>query len=139
MPADLDKQDNFERFEEKYSRQRSSAVREVERIVLGHEVGLDGYTTVEQAHTLCDLFPLSESDRLLDVGAGRGWPGFHVGECRSCNLVSTDVPVGALTQARTAAAARAIRGRCQFVVADGRALPFPPAYFNGIVHADVFC
>ncbi len=37
---------------EKYARSRPDAVQQVERAVLGHEVGLNGYTTVEQAQAL---------------------------------------------------------------------------------------
>jgi ubiquinone/menaquinone biosynthesis C-methylase UbiE len=139
MQPDSGRQDNFDHFEEKYSRPRSDAVRQVERAVLGHEIGLDGYTTVDQAHALCDGLRLNDADRLLDLGSGRGWPGFHIAECRSCSLVSTDVPLGALVQARTSACTRAIRDRSQFVVADGRALPFLAGYFHAIAHADVFC
>jgi ubiquinone/menaquinone biosynthesis C-methylase UbiE len=139
MQPDPGRQDNFDHFEEKYSRPRSDAVRRVERAVLGHEIGLDGYTTVDQAHALCGALQLTEADRLLDLGSGRGWPGFHIAECRPCSLVSTDVPVGALIQARASARDRVIRDRSHFVATDGRALPFPAGYFHAVAHADVFC
>lgn len=45
MTPEIEKQDNFFFFQEKYSRPRSPAARQVERAVLGHEVSLNGYTT----------------------------------------------------------------------------------------------
>lgn len=42
----VDKQVNFDLFQEKYSQPRTRAARQVEQVVFGHEVGLNGYTTV---------------------------------------------------------------------------------------------
>ena len=109
------------------------AVQQVECAVLGHEVGLDGYTTVEQAEALQDHLALSSSARLLDVGAGHGWPGSHLAASTGCRLVATDVPVDVLR------AAKRYIGKASAVSADGRALPFPPGGFDAVVHADVLC
>ena len=69
---------------------------------------------------------------LLDVGAGRGWPGSHVARTSGCRLVSTDVPWDALLTAKT-------RPGIEVVAAQGGALPFRGDTFDAIVHADVFC
>ena len=47
------RQDNLDYFSGKYSETRSRTARQVERVGLGHEVGLNGYTTLDQAQALC--------------------------------------------------------------------------------------
>ena len=124
-------------FERKYARTRATAARRLERAALGHEVGLNGYTTLEQAHVLCGRLDLPPGALLLDVGAGRGWPGSHVARTSGCRLVSTDVPWDALLDAKARhAPSQAGDG---VVAADGGALPFRTDHFDGIVHADVLC
>ncbi len=134
-----DQQGNFEFFRDKYSRPQSDAAREVERTVLGHAVGLNGYTTVEQADGLCDVLVLGPTHRLLDVGAGRGWPGSHLAGSSGCRLVSTDVPLDALWEAKSNLEAAGLRERSETAAADGRALPFRSECFDAVVHADVLC
>ena len=122
-----------------YTETRSRAARQVERVALGHEVGLGGYTTVDQAQALCDLLPLSPTSMLLDIGAGRGWPGSNVAQSHGCRLVSTDVPWMALREARADGIAGGGSPRRDVVAADGRGLPFGKTVFDAVVHADVFC
>ena len=137
MTRDLPPQDNFDSFVEKYSQSRSRASRQVEREALGHEVGLNGYTTTKQAQALCNRLQLQSTGRLLDVGAGRGWPGTHVADSSGCRLVSTDVPLDALRDVKRRVYGSRVRRAV--VAADGRALPFTSNCFHAIVHADVFC
>lgn len=139
MAIELDKQDNFDFFQKKYSRRRTQATAQVERAVLGHEVGLNGYTTVEQARDLCDFLELTVNNHLLDVGGGHGWPGLHIAQESACRLTSTDIPLEALREAKVNVQARGLQADTEVVAADGRALPFRSACFDGIVHADVFC
>ncbi len=133
------KQDNYDLFREKYSRPRKQAVLQVERTVLGHDAGLNGYTTVEQAQELCDHLNLSAGSRLLDVGSGRGWPGLHLARETSCAIVCTDIPLDALRDARTRVETHCRESNTEVVAADGRVLPFQTGSFDGVVHADVFC
>jgi ubiquinone/menaquinone biosynthesis C-methylase UbiE len=133
------KQDNLEGFRQEYSRPQSDSERQVERTVLGHEVGLNGYTTVEQAQALSDSLHLTPRSRVLDVGAGRGWPGLHLARSSRCNLLSTDVPLSAMLEARAVFEEQGLRENTEVVVADGRGLPFSPESFDAVVHADVLC
>lgn len=139
MAPELDKQHNFDFFQKKYSRSRTQAAHQVERAVLGHEVGLNGYTTVEQAEELCDYLNLTVNNHLLDVGGGRGWPGLHIAQESTCGLASTDIPLDALREAKVNVEARGLQADTEVIAADGRALPFRSECFDGIVHADVFC
>ncbi len=126
-------------FREQYERTRSEAGRQVERLVLGHEVGLNGYTTVDQAQRLSECLNLSPDSVLLDLGAGRGWPGTYLGWSTQCRVVLSDIPVEALKQARTYAEGRGISRLVSCVCAEGMTLPFDHDCFDGVVHADVFC
>ncbi|MFQ5676808.1 MAG: SAM-dependent methyltransferase [bacterium] len=83
---------NLDFFVEKYSRQRGQASRQIEKIILGHDVGLNGYTTLQQAQVLCDALGLTNNSNLLDVGCGCGWPGLYIAQKSGCRLNSTDIP-----------------------------------------------
>ena len=133
------KQDNLEDFHEEYSRPQSDAARLVERAVHGHEVGLNGYTTMEEAQSLAEWLLLTAKSRVLDLGAGRGWPGLHFASLSGCSLVSTDVPLSAMHEARSVFEGWGLQNNTDVVVADGRELPFAPECFDAIVHADVLC
>ena len=125
-------EDNLEFFELKYAAARARAGRRIEEVALGETVGLNGYTTVAQAQTLCEHLGLEARATLLDVGAGQGWPGSHVAEMTGCRLVSTDIPWEALLVAQL---------RCETAVVQARGgwLPFRGDSFDAIVHADLLC
>ena len=127
-----DKQTDRDFFEAKYSRHRSAAARQVERVALGHEVGLNGYTTVPEAQVLSDQLLLRPGNLLLEVGAGRGWPGSYIAHVHGARLISTDLSLDALLEAKRNTAAGV-------VAADGRALPVQTGGVTAAVHADVFC
>ena len=131
--------DPVDRLRERYAQPQGDVARRVERAVLGHAVGLNGFTTVAQAETLCGVLPVTAGGRLLEVGCGYGWPGFHVAQRHACDLVGSDVPLDALRYAHENAGVRQLGEHARFVAADGRALPFRSAVFDAIVHADTFC
>ena len=124
--------DNVAFFEQKYAKSRAKAALRIEEAALSQTVGLNGYTTTEEAQTPCEHLDLAPAATLLDVGAGRGWPGSHVARTSGCRLVSTDMPWDALLAAK-------MRRGTEVVAAQGGALPFPGDTFDAIVHADVFC
>ena len=67
-----------ERFRQRYSQPVSAAAAAVEREAIGGNFGASGYTTVAQAEALAKRLELSPGVRLLDIGAGRGWPGLYL-------------------------------------------------------------
>ena len=138
MPSQKEGQDNLQSFQERYSRRRGPGTRQLEETVFGQELGVIGYTTVEQAVELSLTLGLTERSRLLEVGAGQGWPGWYIAQSIGCNLVSTDVPQEALREARSSSIGRRHQERQSVVGADARTLPFRSGSFEGIVHADVF-
>ena len=134
----MEKQHNFDSFVQKYSRPHLPASRQLVQMVLGHDLGRNGYTTLEQAQLLCDSLGLQKESYLLEIGGGDGWPGVHLAETSGCTFISSDIPFPALCAAQATIDARGLGARAKVVAADGRALPFQPGSFDVLVHADVF-
>lgn len=126
-----------ERFRAGYSLD-AAATAELERFVLGADYGASGYTTVAQADLLADVLQLRGSDRLLDVGAGCGWPGLYLAARTGCAAVVTDLSRLAIQRAQRRIQADGLASSCA-LVASARRLPFAAHSFDAIVHADTLC
>jgi SAM-dependent methyltransferase len=85
------------------------------------------------------LLGLRPRVRLLDVGAGAGWPGLYLSQISGCDVVLTDIPHVGVRLALERAARDGIGERCRAVVSDGAALPFADSSFDAIGHSDVLC
>jgi ubiquinone/menaquinone biosynthesis C-methylase UbiE len=114
-------------------------MRDLERSVLGCDYGGTSWTTRREAGRITVLLGLRPGVRLLDVGAGAGWPGLYLAQATGCDVVLADVPVVGLQIALERAAADGFGERCRVVVADGAALPFGESSFDAVSHSDVLC
>ena len=128
-----------ERFAERYRAAEAGVARQIELAVIGGDWGANGYTSSAQADLLARVLELGPSVRLLDLGAGRGWPGLYLAASTGCQVVLADVPVEGLMSARARVAREQLPGRAVAVAASARRLPFRPAVFDAIVHTDVLC
>lgn len=128
-----------ERFAQRYRESRVEAVHAIERAVIGGDWGANGYTTVAQAERLGSLLELGPGVVVLDVGAGRGWPGLYLAATTGCSVVSADVPIDGLRLARARAAAAGVANRTWTVNASARTLPFRAAGVDAVIHTDVLC
>jgi ubiquinone/menaquinone biosynthesis C-methylase UbiE len=82
------------------------------------------------------VLDLKPDGRLLDVGAGRGWPGLFLSQRSECRAVVTDLPRTGMATARSQAEILGLIGRCDFALASGSSLPFRDASFDAVVHTD---
>jgi hypothetical protein len=127
------------RFGDRYREARTEVVQQIEQSVIGGDWGANGYTTLEQADGLAGALGLAPGARLLDLGAGRGWPGLYLAVRTGCHVVLSDVPFDGLRGAMTRAGTEHVTERVAGLVSSARALPFRPATFDAVVHTDVLC
>lgn len=139
MTHDPQTQDLRARFEELYERSLAPVMVAVERKVCGCDYGGSSWTTRGEAERIAGLLGLKAGQRLLEVGAGSGWPGLYLAELTGCDVALADLPVSGLRIARERAAQDGLAGACWAVLADGAALPFRDASFDAISHSDVLC
>ena len=128
--------DTLRRFHERYSQPVADAALAVEREVIGANVGANGYTTIDQADKLLGELRLRPGTRLLDVGAGRGWPGIYLAEKSGCDVVLADIPAPALAAALKQADSAAMSGQAWLVRAAAQHSPFRGRSFDAVVHTD---
>lgn len=126
-------------FERDYEIAQSPVMREIERCVRGSDYGATSWTTREQAGQAAARLALAPGMRLLELGAGSGWPALWLATLSGCEVVLTDLPLSGLRIARTRAASDGLDARCSVLAADGAALPFADRLFDRIHHADVLC
>lgn len=127
------------RFSERYAVRSDRVLRSIERSAIGANVGANGYTTIAQAQVLITRLALRPGHRLLDLGAGRGWPGLYIARRTRCDVVLADLPKPALVAAQERALRDGIRARAECVLSSAVALPFRRASFDAVVHTDVLC
>ncbi len=121
---------------ERYGLAASEASAAIERRVIGANYGTNGYTTLPQARTLVKALRLGPGVRLLDIGAGRGWPGLYLSRVSGCETVLADVPVPALRIAMARRDELSLSPLVSICRATGVNLPFRAASFDAVVHTD---
>jgi SAM-dependent methyltransferase len=126
-------------FARDYEIAQEPLMREIEGCVRGSDYGATSWTTREQAKQACARLELVPGLRLLELGAGSGWPALFLATLSGCDVVLTDLPLSGLRIARERAVKDGLDSRCSVLAADGAALPFADHSFDRIHHADVLC
>ena len=128
-----------DRFAESYRRGRTATMQAIERAVYGCDYGGTSYATRQEADDIGAMLALRPGQRLLEVGAGSGWPALYLADRSGCDVTLTDLPLDGLRIAGERAVADGIAGACWIAVADGGALPFAGESFDAVTHSDVLC
>jgi cyclopropane fatty-acyl-phospholipid synthase-like methyltransferase len=139
MTCSREEQAQRERLDELYLRARSAVMLSIERSVCGCDYGGSSWTTRTEADQIAALLELRPGRRLLEVGAGSGWPGLYMAEKSGCEVVLTDLPLSGLRIAAERAGRDPIARSRWTVLADAAILPFPIASFDAVSHSDVLC
>lgn len=127
------------KFARDYELGRTPAMREIERRVLGTDYGATSWTTRAEAARIAEFLGLCQGVRLLEVGAGSGWPSLFLAKHTGCDAVLVDLPLAGLQIAVERARADDMHRRCQVLAADGARLPFAEDSFDALNHCDVLC
>ena len=139
VSATPDRQELIERFTNDYRLGQTEVLRTIERRVCGCDYGGTSWTTREEARRLGEFLGLAPGQRLLEVGAGSGWPGLYLATTTGCDVVLADLPLDGLRIATARATTDGLDETCRAAVADGAALPFAAGCFDAILHSDVLC
>lgn len=129
----------IERFEAVHERMQAPVMKTIERCVCGCDYGGNSWTTRPEAEKFMASLSLRPGVRLLDLGAGTGWPGLYMATRSGCNVTLVDLPLNGLQIAVARGKTDGISERVMAVVGDAARLPFPSGSFDAISHSDLLC
>ena len=122
-----------------YDLSKLPEIKKLEQAALGCDYGGTSWTTRSQAEAIVSSLDLDSTSRLLDIGAGAGWPGLLLGKLSRCDVTLLDIPVNALTQAVQRAKEDGMTDKVRVISASGTSMPFDDRTFDRISHSDVLC
>ena len=124
-------------FDERYRHVLSPVMMEIEAESNGTDYGSVSWSTLEEVSEMTAHLDLHSGRRLLDIGAGAGWPGVHIGEVSGCDVTLLDFPINGLKLGLDRAIGDGVNAVA--AVADAAVLPFGIGTFDGVIHSDVLC
>ena len=127
------------RFAKSYLRNQAPVMRRIEVSVCGCDYGGTSWATRREVDDIARKLALRPGQRLMDLGAGSGWPGLYLAALSGCDITLVDLPAEGLAIAAARARADRLPGFRGVAAADGRALPYGDKCFDAITHSDVLC
>ncbi len=129
----------IKRFEDVHERSQAPVMLAIERRVCGCDYGGDSWTTRHEADNFIASLELRKGVRLLDLGAGTGWPGLYMATHSGCDVTLVDLPLNGLKLASERARLDGISDRISVAVGDAADLSFRDGCFDAISHSDLLC
>ncbi len=139
MARSREEQELSEQFANEYRLAQTPIMLDLERAVCGCDYGGTSWTTRDEAERMGRLLELGEGRKLLEIGAGSGWPALFLAAKTGCAATLADVPHEALRIAADRVASEPLDGEISLAVADGASLPFKAGLFDAVSHSDVLC
>ena len=139
MARSQEEQELSEHFADEYLRAQTPVMLDLERAVCGCDYGGTSWTTRAEAEQIGRVLELGRGRKLLEVGAGSGWPALFLAGRSDCDAILVDIPHQALRIAADRVASESYDGELSLTVADGACLPFKANLFDAISHSDVLC
>lgn len=118
---------------------QSPVMLDIERRVCGCDYGGVSWTVRAEADRMVADLDLRKGRRLLELGAGAGWPGLYMTKVSGCDTVLTDVIASGLDIAAGRAVRDGLSDRVETAVADAAAMPFDAGRFDAVSHSDILC
>ncbi|MGR3343826.1 MAG: class I SAM-dependent methyltransferase [Paracoccaceae bacterium] len=128
-----------ERFDAGYISGQAPVFLSIERSVCGCDYGGNSWTTCAEADEKVSHLNLVRGQRLIDIGAGTGWPGIYMTHVSGCDTVLTDLSSTGLGIAEERVRKDGISKKVTIANADAAALPFSSGSFDAICHSDTLC
>lgn len=122
-----------------YRQGEHPAMQAIERGVCGCDYGATSWATRAEADLIVGMLGLRPGLRMLEIGAGSGWPALYMAARTGCDVVLTDLPLDGLRIAARRAIDDRLSGTCLAAVADAACLPFASGTFDALSHSDVLC
>jgi ubiquinone/menaquinone biosynthesis C-methylase UbiE len=129
----------IEQFDQSYRHATAPVMQSIERSVCGCAYGGTSWTTREEAERMAQALALAPGKKLLEIGAGTGWPSLYLATLTGCSAILVDLPLEGLRVASERTRTDGLADRCFAAQADGAALPLEAATFDAISHSDVLC
>jgi SAM-dependent methyltransferase len=133
---ELAKRDDFAA---QYRRGQLPVVQAVERAFCGCDYGGTSWADRGEVDRIIAALELAPGVRMLEIGAGAGWPSLYMARESGCDAILTDLPLEGLEVAAARVVRDGLSGICLAAVADAAHLPFGDDGFDTVNHSDVLC
>jgi SAM-dependent methyltransferase len=124
-------------YEATYSNFQLGVRQRVRAETYGHDIGQNGWSSIDEWRTALDWLQLAPGSRVLDVACGCGGPDLYLARTTGAKVVGVDINNHAVQAATKSAQREGLAALARFEQADAsRLLPFDDASFDAVICID---